>query len=48
MQIEDAYWAGIEGTINDWSEAEVRGGLLERVKTGGGAEFYYFKTYKHD
>lgn len=48
QQIMDAYWAGIEGSMNDYSEAHTKCGLLEDVKAGGGAEFYYHKTYIHD
>lgn len=41
QQIIDAYWGGIEGTMNDWSEAKEEGSTITGIKTGGGAEKYY-------
>lgn len=48
QQIEDAYWAGINGSMNDWSEAKVKGSLVTGIKAGGGAEQYYLQRYKQD
>lgn len=45
-QIIDAYWAGINGSINDYSEAEQINNELIGVKTGKGAEKYYNDTFK--
>ena len=40
-QIIDAYWAGINGSINDYSEAVQINSEIIGIKTGKGAEKYY-------
>lgn len=42
-QIEDAYWAGLNGAINDYSECKDFGD--KNTKVGGGAEKYYKDTF---
>jgi HEPN domain-containing protein len=37
-QIIDAYWGGLNGAINDYSD--------NKIKFGGGAEQYYNETFK--
>lgn len=37
-QIIDAYWGGLNGAINDYSD--------NKIKHGGGAEYYYNQTFK--
>lgn len=39
-QIIDAYWGGLNGAINDYSD--------NKIKFGGGAEQYYNKTFKSE
>lgn len=45
-QIIDAYWAGINGSINDYSEAVQINSEIRGIKTGKGAEKYYNDTFK--
>lgn len=45
-QIIDAYWAGINGSINDYSEAVQINSEIMGIKTGKGAEKYYNDTFK--
>jgi len=45
-QIIDAYWAGLNGCINDYSESKTVGSELIGIKIGGGAENYFSKHYK--
>jgi hypothetical protein len=42
-QIIDAYWAGLNGAINDYSECKDFGD--KNTKVGGGAEKYYNDTF---
>lgn len=42
-QIEEAYWAGLDGLMNDYSECETFGD--DKTKSGGGASFYYQQKY---
>ena len=39
-QIIDAYWGGLNGAINDYSD--------NKIKFGGGAEQYYNETFKSE
>lgn len=48
QQIIDAYWGGLNGCINDYSESKTVGNELTGIKIGEGAEFYYNQTYKQD
>lgn len=45
--IVDAYWAGINGSMNDHTEAEnIPGtGIIKGIKVGGGADLYYSTKY---
>lgn len=45
QMIIDVYWAGLNGSINDYSESKVIGNEIINIKTGGGAEQYYNETY---
>jgi len=45
-QIVEAYWAGVNGSINDYSEAKEVGSIMIDIKFGGGAEHYYKETYE--
>lgn len=38
QQIIDAYWGGLNGAINDYSD--------NKIKFGGGAEQYYNQNFK--
>jgi hypothetical protein len=40
-----AYWGGIEGSINDYSEAVGVGGEIRGIKVGGGAK-HWLEEYK--
>jgi hypothetical protein len=42
-QIEDAYWAGLNGAINDYSECKKFGD--KNTIVGGGATKYYKTTF---
>ena len=46
QHIKDAYWAGLNGCIDDYSESETMNNELVNIKYGEGAELYYNKTYK--
>ena len=43
-QIIDAYWAGLNGSINDYSECKTFGD--ENTKVGCGADKYFNETFK--
>lgn len=45
QQIIDAYWGGLNGCINDYSETKTVGGELIGIKIGKGAEHYYDRTF---
>jgi len=45
QQIIDAYWGGLNGSINDYSEAKLIGSEMINIKAGGGAEQYYSETF---
>lgn len=45
MQIINAYWAGLNGSINDYSESKTVGSELVNIKAGEGADNYYKETY---
>lgn len=45
QEIKDAYWAGLNGCINDYSESKQVGNEMIGIKYNGGAEFYYTKIY---
>lgn len=45
QQIIDSYWAGINGSINDWDESYIVGNEIKGIKEGGGAEKYYNEKY---
>jgi hypothetical protein len=47
VQIIDAYWAGINGSINDYSEAVQINSEIIGIKTGKGADKYYDDTFKN-
>ena len=47
-QIMDAYWGGLNGSINDYSESKQVGSEIIDIKYGKGAEQYYNKTYKSE
>lgn len=49
QQIIDAYWGGLNGTINDYSQSKthVNGNIID-IKIGGGAEQYYNQNYQKD
>lgn len=44
-QIIDAYWGGLNGSINDYSESKQVGSEIIGIKHGKGAEQYYNETY---
>ena len=44
-QIIDAYWGGLNGSINDYSESKQVGSEIININYGKGAEQYYNKTY---
>ena len=46
QMIIDTYWAGLNGSMNNYSEAKVVGNEIINIKNGGGAEQYYNKTYE--
>ena len=46
QQIIDAYWDGLNGSINDYSESKIVGNEMIDIKVGGGAEQYYSETFK--
>lgn len=46
QQIIDAYWAGLEGPMNDYSEAVTVGSTTANIKYGGGGEKYFNDNYK--
>lgn len=46
QQLIDAYWAGLNGSMNDYSETKVFNNEMIGVKNGGGAEQYYTQTFK--
>jgi hypothetical protein len=45
QQIKDAYWGGLNGSINDYSESKKVGSEIIDIKYGKGAEQYYNETY---
>jgi hypothetical protein len=46
QNIIDAYWGGLNGSINDYSECKSIGnGNVIGIKAGGGAEKYYNETF---
>jgi hypothetical protein len=45
QQILDAYWGGLNGSMNDWSEAKVEGPFVKGIKVAGGAEQYYNERF---
>lgn len=47
-QIIDAYWGGLNGAINDYTEAERVGSEIIGIKSGGGAALYFNETYKQN
>lgn len=42
--IVDAYWAGLNGSINDYSECQTFGD--KKTKIGKGGDRYYKETFK--
>lgn len=44
--IIDAYWAGINGSINDLDHSTFSGNSMNDIKWGGGAEYYFNEQYK--
>jgi hypothetical protein len=48
QQIIDAYWGGLNGYINDYSETKKVGNELIEIKFGGGAQQYYNQTFKSE
>lgn len=44
-QIIDAYWGGLNGSINDYSESKQVGSEIIDIKYGKGADQYYNETY---
>ena len=44
-QVIDAYWAGLDGMINDYSESKTVGNEIRGINYGGGAEKYYSEKY---
>jgi len=48
QQIIDAYWAGINGTMNDYSEAQLEERVIKGIKIAEEAEQYYNETYKKE
>ena len=45
QQIIDAYWGGLNGSINDYSESKKVGSEIIDIKYGKGADQYYNETY---
>ena len=45
QQIKDAYWGGLNGSINDYSESKQVGSEIIDIKYGKGADQYYNETY---
>lgn len=45
QQIIDAYWGGLNGSINDYSESKQVGSEIIDIKYGKGADQYYTSTY---
>lgn len=41
QQLIDAYWAGLNGSMNDYSETKVINNEMIGIKNGGGAEQYF-------
>ena len=48
QQIIDAYWGGLNGCMNDYSDCKEVNNETIGVKFGEGAKFYYKETYKND
>ena len=45
QQMIDAYWGGLNGSINDYSESKQVGSEIIDIKYGKGADQYYNETY---
>jgi hypothetical protein len=41
----DTYWAGLNGSINDYTDVKIVGNEMLNVKNGGGAEQYFNQTF---
>lgn len=44
-EIIDAYWGGLNGSMNDWSEAKTAGSEIRGIKAGKGAEQYFREKF---
>ena len=44
-QIVEAYWGGLNGSINDYSDSKKVGNEIIGIKYSDGAEQYYNQTY---